>query len=68
MLEPRRRTSRKQLHIWLADEDHEFLARHAASRDETVGLVVRRLVRQLKRRIKESSSPASPEGRPADET
>lgn len=39
---------RKQLHIWLSDGDHEFLTRYARQRDETIGVIVRRLVRHLK--------------------
>jgi hypothetical protein len=40
---------RRQLHLWISDDDHEFLVRHAEDRDETVGMIVRRLIRQLKR-------------------
>jgi hypothetical protein len=39
---------RKQLHVWISDDDHNFLVRLAEERDETIGLTIRRFIRQLK--------------------
>lgn len=38
-----------QLHVWLSEDDHQFLAAYAASRGESVGQTVRRVIRHLKR-------------------
>jgi hypothetical protein len=38
----------KQLHVWISEDDHEFLVRLAEERDEAIGLTIRRLIRQLK--------------------
>jgi hypothetical protein len=49
---------RRQLHVSLSDDDHDFLARYALERDEAVAVVVRRLIRQLKRAS--STAPSGP--------
>jgi hypothetical protein len=41
--------SRKQLHVWISDEDHEFLVGYVDQRDETVSVLMRRIIRQLRR-------------------
>jgi hypothetical protein len=48
------RVHRRQLHVWISDADYDFLVRHAEQRDETIGLLVRRLIRRLKH---ESANP-----------
>jgi hypothetical protein len=45
------RRKRRQLHIWLSDDDHAFLLRHAAEQEETVGMILRRLIKLLKRGV-----------------
>jgi hypothetical protein len=41
----------RQLHIWIAHTDYEFLKRFATSRDETIGAVVRKMIRATRTRI-----------------
>jgi inactivated superfamily I helicase len=45
-----------QLHVWITDEDHRFLASYAEERGETVGTTIRRLVRQLKRQSSQAAA------------
>jgi len=37
----------RQLHIWLSDPDYEFLKHYAEQRGESLGVIVRRMVRAL---------------------
>jgi hypothetical protein len=39
------RMSRKQLHVWVSQADHEFLLQRAKECDEPLSTVVRRLIR-----------------------
>jgi hypothetical protein len=39
---------RRQLHVWVTEIDHAFLTKLARSRDESVGVLVRRLIRSAR--------------------
>jgi hypothetical protein len=45
------RPSRCQLHIWLSDDDRSFLKTFAADHQQSVGNVIRSLVRRLRRTV-----------------
>jgi hypothetical protein len=46
----------RQLHIWIGDTDYEFLKEFATSRDETIGAVVRKMIRATRTRIENEKS------------
>lgn len=52
----------RQLHIWISEADHAFLAHTAQQADTTIGAIVRRLIR-LSAKSFDASSPASAVGR-----
>lgn len=51
---------KRQVHVWMRDDEYEALKRLAADRDESVGNLVRRQVRML---IRHRGDPAEPEPR-----
>ncbi len=47
----------RQLHIWIGDTDYAFLKQLATSRDETVGAVVRKMIRATRTRVENEKPP-----------
>lgn len=46
----------RQLHVWIGDTDYDFLKEFAMSRDETIGAVVRKMIRATRTRIENEKS------------
>jgi hypothetical protein len=51
---------RRQLHVWLTEEEYLFLLRFAERRREPVGVVVRRIVNRLRENSQPDGDPEAP--------
>ncbi len=52
---PTPRTRQKQLHLWLSDREYDALRSLATASDESISVIVRRLIRHLARQSDLSS-------------
>ena len=44
---------RRQLHIWITERDHSFLRHAATHREISVGALLRRAIREMRRRVQQ---------------
>jgi hypothetical protein len=56
-------THDRQLHFWLTDAEHRFLAGVAAQEGRSVGGVLRRLIQQHREQLKAGGVAMRPDGR-----